>query len=59
MNKFKRGATYGERYAQIKQSGRVNLDSIGPNFKAPNLIVLDANAKRLLRRKDSKMILDK
>ena len=44
---------------KIKQSGESELRQYDPNFKAPNLIVLDANAKVIAQEKDGKMILDK
>lgn len=44
---------------KIKQSGEKELREYDPNFKAPNLIVLDANAKVIAQEKDGKMILDK
>ena len=44
---------------KIKQSGENELRQYDPNFKAPNLIVLDANAKVIAQEKDGKMILDK
>lgn len=44
---------------KIKQSGEDELRKYDPNFKAPNLIVLDANAKVIAQEKDGKMILDK
>ena len=44
---------------KIKQSGEKELRKYDPNFKAPNLIVLDANAKVIAQEKDGKMILDK
>lgn len=44
---------------KIKQSGEEELRKYDPNFKAPNLIVLDANAKVIAQEKDGKMILDK
>lgn len=44
---------------KIKQSGENELRRYDPNFKAPNLIVLDANAKVIAQEKDGKMILDK
>lgn len=44
---------------KIKQSGEDELRKYDPNFKAPNLIVLDANAKVIAQEQDGKMILDK
>ena len=44
---------------KIKQSGENELRQYDPNFKAPNLIVLDANTKVIAQEKDGKMILDK
>ena len=44
---------------KIKQSGENELRQYDPNFKAPNLIVLDANAKVIAQEQDGKMILDK
>lgn len=44
---------------KIKQSGENELRRYDPNFKAPNLIVLDATAKVIAQEKDGKMILDK
>ena len=44
---------------KIKQSGEKELKKYDPNFKAPNLIVLDANAKVIAQEKDGKMVLDK
>ncbi len=44
---------------KIKQSGEKELRKYDPNFKAPNLIVLDANAKVIAQEQDGKMILDK
>ena len=44
---------------KIKQSGEEELRKYDPNFKAPNLIVLDVNAKVIAREQDGKMILDK
>lgn len=44
---------------KIKQSGENELRQYDPNFKAPNLIVLDATAKVIAQEKDGKMILDK
>ena len=44
---------------KIKQSGENELRQYDPNFKAPNLIVLDANAKVIAQEKDGKMVLDK
>lgn len=44
---------------KIKQSGEEELRKYDPNFKAPNLIVLDVNAKVIAQEKDGKMILDK
>lgn len=44
---------------KIKQSGEKELRKYDPNFKAPNLIVLDANAKVIAQEKDGKMALDK
>lgn len=44
---------------KIKQSGENELRQYDPNFKAPNLIVLDVNAKVIAQEKDGKMILDK
>lgn len=44
---------------KIKQSGEEELRKYDPNFKAPNLIVLDANAKVIAQEQDGKMILDK
>ena len=44
---------------KIKQSGEEELRKYDPNFKAPNLIVLDVNAKVIAQEKDGKMVLDK
>lgn len=44
---------------KVKQSGEEELRKYDPNFKAPNLIVLDANAKVIAQEKDGKMVLDK
>lgn len=44
---------------KIKQSGENELRQYDPNFKAPNLIVLDANAKVIAQEQDGKMVLDK
>lgn len=44
---------------KIKQSGENELRQYDPNFKAPNLIVLDATAKVIAQEKDGKMVLDK
>lgn len=44
---------------KIKQSGENELRQYDPNFKAPNLIVLDVNAKVIAQEQDGKMILDK
>ena len=44
---------------KIKQSGEKELRKYDPNFKAPNLIVLDVNAKVIAQEQDGKMILDK
>ena len=44
---------------KIKQSGEEELRKYDPNFKAPNLIVLDVNAKVIAQEKDGKMALDK
>ena len=44
---------------KIKQSGEEELRKYDPNFKAPNLIVLDVNAKVIAQEQDGKMILDK
>ena len=44
---------------KIKQSGEQELRKYDPNFKAPNLIVLDVNAKVIAQERDGKMILDK
>lgn len=44
---------------KIKQSGEKELRKYDPNFKAPNLIVLDANAKVIAQEHDGQMILDK
>ena len=44
---------------KIKQSGESELRQYDPNFKAPNLIVLDANAKVIAQEQGGKMILDK
>ena len=44
---------------KIKQSGEEELKKYDPNFKAPNLIVLDATAKVIAQEQDGKMILDK
>lgn len=44
---------------KIKQSGENELRKYDPNFKAPNLIVLDANAKVIAQEQNGKMILDK
>lgn len=44
---------------KVKQSGEEELREHDPNFKAPNLIVLDANAKVIAQEKDGKMVLDK
>ena len=44
---------------KIKQSGEEELRKYDPNFKAPNLIVLDVNAKVIAQEQNGKMILDK
>lgn len=44
---------------KIKQSGENELKQYDPNFKAPNLIVLDANAKVIAQEQNGKMVLDK
>lgn len=44
---------------KIKQSGEEELRKYDPNFKAPNLIVLDASAKVIAQEKEGKMVLDK
>ena len=44
---------------KVKQSGEEELRKYDPNFKAPNLIVLDASAKVIAQEKDGKMVLDK
>ena len=44
---------------KIKQAGEEELRKYDPNFKAPNLIVLDASAKVIAQEKDGKMVLDK
>ena len=44
---------------QVKQSGEKELRKYDPNFKAPNLIVLDASAKVIAQEQDGKMVLDK
>lgn len=44
---------------KIKQSGEEELRKYDPNFKAPNLIVLDVNAKVIAQEQDGKMVLDK
>ena len=44
---------------KIKQSGEKELRKYDPNFRAPNLIVLDASAKVIAQEKDGKMVLDK
>lgn len=44
---------------KIKQSGENELRQYDPNFKAPNLIVLDANAKVIAQEQNGKMVLDK
>lgn len=44
---------------KIKQSGEDELRKYDPNFKAPNLIVLDANAKVIAQEQNGKMVLDK
>lgn len=44
---------------KIKQSGEEELRRYDPNFKAPNLIVLDVNAKVIAQEQNGKMILDK
>lgn len=44
---------------KVKQSGEEELRKYDPNFKVPNLIVLDANAKVIAQEQDGKMILDK
>ena len=44
---------------KIKQSGENELRRYDPNFKAPNLIVLDANAKVIAQEQNGKMVLDK
>jgi hypothetical protein len=44
---------------KIKQSGEEELRKYDPNFKAPNLIVLDVNAKVIAQEQGGKMILDK
>lgn len=43
---------------KIKQAGEEELRKYDPNFKAPNLIVLDASAKVIAQEKDGKMVLD-
>lgn len=44
---------------KIKQAGEEELRKYDPNFKAPNLIVLDASAKVIAQEQDGKMVLDK
>ncbi len=44
---------------KIKQSGEKELRRYDPNFKAPNLIVLDANAKVIAQEQNGRMVLDK
>lgn len=44
---------------KIKQSGEEELRKYDPNFKAPNLIVLDVNAKVIAQEQNGKMVLDK
>lgn len=44
---------------EVKQAGEEKLRKYDPNFKAPNLIVLDARAKVIAQEKDGKMVLDK
>ena len=44
---------------KIKQAGEEELRKYDPNFKAPNLIVLDASAKVIAQEKDGKMVSDK
>ncbi len=44
---------------KIKQSGEEELRKYDPNFKAPNLIVLDVNAKVIAQEQDGRMVLDK
>ena len=44
---------------KIKQSGENELRQYDPNFKAPNLIVLDANEKVIAQEQNGKMVLDK
>lgn len=44
---------------KIKQSGENELRRYDPNFKAPNLIVLDANAKVIAQEQNGRMVLDK
>ena len=44
---------------KIKQSGEEELRKYDPNFKAPKLIVLDANAKVIAQEQDGKMVLAK
>ena len=44
---------------EVKQAGEEKLRKYDPNFKAPNLIVLDASAKVIAQEKDGKMVLDK
>ena len=44
---------------KIKQSGEEEIRRYDPNFKSPNLIVLDVNAKVIAQEQNGKMILDK
>lgn len=44
---------------KIKQSGENELRQYDPNFKAPNLIVLDATAKVIAQEQNGRMVLDK
>lgn len=44
---------------EVKRAGEEKLRKYDPNFKAPNLIVLDASAKVIAQEKDGKMVLDK
>ncbi|RSJ58892.1 hypothetical protein D8812_04085 [Streptococcus gordonii] len=44
---------------KIKQAGEEELRKYDSTFKAPNLIVLDANAKVIAQEQDGKMILNK
>lgn len=44
---------------KIKQSGENELRQYDPNFKAPNLIVLDATAKVIAQEQNGRMVLEK